>query len=125
MAEIHGGQIAARQLRQAGIDTVYGVVAGPMIEVRGHSSTSTANTRRSRSAQAMRRAQPGVASGASEAPPSIGAIAPAKGLAFGVSRGCGRTQPDVCGARLTSSHVTRRESSAARRTSEPSGGVCP
>ena len=33
MAEIHGGQIAARQLRAAGIDTVFGVVAGPMIEL--------------------------------------------------------------------------------------------
>ncbi len=33
MSEIHGGQIAARQLRAAGIDTIFGVVAGPMIEV--------------------------------------------------------------------------------------------
>ncbi len=33
MAEIDGGRIAARQLRRAGIDTVFGVVAGPMIEV--------------------------------------------------------------------------------------------
>ena len=33
MAEIHGGQIAARQLQKAGIDTLFGVVAGPMIEV--------------------------------------------------------------------------------------------
>ncbi len=33
MAEIHGGQIAGRQLRAAGIDTIFGVVAGPMIEV--------------------------------------------------------------------------------------------
>ena len=33
MAELHGGQIAARQLRAAGIDTIFGVVAGPMIEV--------------------------------------------------------------------------------------------
>ena len=33
MAEIHGGQITARQLRAAGIDTIFGVVAGPMIEV--------------------------------------------------------------------------------------------
>ncbi|MBW2242745.1 MAG: thiamine pyrophosphate-binding protein [Deltaproteobacteria bacterium] len=33
MAEIHGGQIAARQLQLAGIDTLFGVVAGPMIEV--------------------------------------------------------------------------------------------
>ena len=33
MAEIDGGRIAARQLRAAGIDTVFGVVAGPMIEL--------------------------------------------------------------------------------------------
>jgi thiamine pyrophosphate-dependent acetolactate synthase large subunit-like protein len=33
MSVIHGGQIAARQLRAAGIDTVFGVVAGPMIEL--------------------------------------------------------------------------------------------
>ena len=33
MADIHGGQIAARQLAAAGIDTIFGVVAGPMIEV--------------------------------------------------------------------------------------------
>ena len=33
MAEIHGGQIAARQLAAAGIGTVFGVVAGPMIEL--------------------------------------------------------------------------------------------
>jgi thiamine pyrophosphate-dependent acetolactate synthase large subunit-like protein len=33
MAEIDGGRIAAQQLRTAGIDTVFGVVAGPMIEV--------------------------------------------------------------------------------------------
>jgi thiamine pyrophosphate-dependent acetolactate synthase large subunit-like protein len=33
MAEIQGGQIAARQLRALGIDTLFGVVAGPMIEV--------------------------------------------------------------------------------------------
>jgi len=33
MAEIHGGQIVARQLRAAGIDTLFGVVAGPMIEL--------------------------------------------------------------------------------------------
>ena len=33
MAEIQGGQIAARQLRTLGIDTIFGVVAGPMIEV--------------------------------------------------------------------------------------------
>ncbi len=33
MAEIHGGRAAARQLRAAGIDTIFGVVAGPMIEL--------------------------------------------------------------------------------------------
>lgn len=33
MAEINGGQIVAKQLRRAGIDTAFGVVAGPMIEV--------------------------------------------------------------------------------------------
>ncbi len=33
MAEIHGGQIAARQLMALGIDTLFGVVAGPMIEL--------------------------------------------------------------------------------------------
>lgn len=33
MAELHGGQIAARQLVAAGVDTVFGVVAGPMIEL--------------------------------------------------------------------------------------------
>ncbi|MGE3073033.1 MAG: thiamine pyrophosphate-binding protein [Dehalococcoidia bacterium] len=33
MAEVNGGRIAARQLKQAGIDTAFGVVAGPMIEV--------------------------------------------------------------------------------------------
>ena len=32
-AEIDGGRIAARQLRAAGIDTLFGVVAGPMIQV--------------------------------------------------------------------------------------------
>lgn len=32
MAKWNGGQIAARQLAAAGIDTVFGVVAGPMIE---------------------------------------------------------------------------------------------
>jgi thiamine pyrophosphate-dependent acetolactate synthase large subunit-like protein len=31
--EIDGGRIAARQLRAAGIDTVFGVVAGPMIQL--------------------------------------------------------------------------------------------
>ena len=35
MAEINGGQAAARQLRAAGIDTLFGVVAGPMIELYG------------------------------------------------------------------------------------------
>ncbi len=33
MAEVNGGVLAARQLKQAGIDTAFGVVAGPMIEV--------------------------------------------------------------------------------------------
>ena len=33
MKELHGGQIAARQLSAAGVDTLFGVVAGPMIEV--------------------------------------------------------------------------------------------
>jgi thiamine pyrophosphate-dependent acetolactate synthase large subunit-like protein len=33
MSEIHGGRIAARQLKAAGVDTIFGVVAGPMIEV--------------------------------------------------------------------------------------------
>ena len=33
MAEIDGGRIAARQLVAAGIDTLFGVVAGPMIEL--------------------------------------------------------------------------------------------
>ena len=33
MAMINGGQVAGRQLARAGIDTVFGVVAGPMIEV--------------------------------------------------------------------------------------------
>lgn len=33
MAEINGGQLAARQLVRSGIDTLFGVVAGPMIEV--------------------------------------------------------------------------------------------
>jgi thiamine pyrophosphate-dependent acetolactate synthase large subunit-like protein len=33
MAEIHGGRITARQLKAAGIDTLFGVVAGPMIEL--------------------------------------------------------------------------------------------
>ena len=33
MAELNGGQLAAKQLKRAGIDTAFGVVAGPMIEV--------------------------------------------------------------------------------------------
>ncbi len=33
MAEIDGGRITARQLRAAGVDTLFGVVAGPMIEL--------------------------------------------------------------------------------------------
>ena len=33
MTEIDGGRIAAKQLVAAGIDTVFGVVAGPMIEL--------------------------------------------------------------------------------------------
>ncbi len=33
MADVNGGQLAARQLAAAGIDAVFGVVAGPMIEV--------------------------------------------------------------------------------------------
>jgi thiamine pyrophosphate-dependent acetolactate synthase large subunit-like protein len=33
MAELNGGQLAARQLAAAGIDTIFCVVAGPMIEV--------------------------------------------------------------------------------------------
>jgi thiamine pyrophosphate-dependent acetolactate synthase large subunit-like protein len=33
MAEVNGGQLAARQLAAEGIDTIFGVVAGPMIEV--------------------------------------------------------------------------------------------
>ena len=33
MAEWNGGQLTARQLACAGIDTIFGVVAGPMIEV--------------------------------------------------------------------------------------------
>jgi thiamine pyrophosphate-dependent acetolactate synthase large subunit-like protein len=33
VAEIDGGRIAARQLKAAGIDTIFGVVAGPMIEL--------------------------------------------------------------------------------------------
>ncbi len=33
MAELNGGQIVAKQLKRAGIDTIFGIVAGPMIEV--------------------------------------------------------------------------------------------
>jgi thiamine pyrophosphate-dependent acetolactate synthase large subunit-like protein len=33
MSEVNGGRIVARQLKAAGIDTIFGVVAGPMIEV--------------------------------------------------------------------------------------------
>ena len=33
MAELNGGQIVARQLQAAGIDTIFGVVGGPMIQV--------------------------------------------------------------------------------------------
>lgn len=33
MAEVNGGVLVARQLKHAGIDTAFGVVAGPMIEV--------------------------------------------------------------------------------------------
>ena len=33
MADIDGGRITARQLKAAGVDTLFGVVAGPMIEV--------------------------------------------------------------------------------------------
>ncbi|HWO93156.1 MAG TPA: thiamine pyrophosphate-binding protein, partial [Dehalococcoidia bacterium] len=32
MAELNGGQLIAKQLAQAGIDTVFGVVAGPMLQ---------------------------------------------------------------------------------------------
>ena len=33
MSEINGGRVVAEQLKRAGIDTAFGVVAGPMIEV--------------------------------------------------------------------------------------------
>ncbi len=33
MAEIDGGRLVARQLKAAGIDVLFGVVAGPMIEI--------------------------------------------------------------------------------------------
>ena len=33
MAELNGGQIAAKQLKAAGIDTIFGVVAGPTIQI--------------------------------------------------------------------------------------------
>jgi thiamine pyrophosphate-dependent acetolactate synthase large subunit-like protein len=35
VAEINGGQLVARQLKADGIDTVFGVVAGPMLQVFG------------------------------------------------------------------------------------------
>ena len=38
MAEINGGQITARQLQAAGIDTLFGVVAGPTIEIMSGAS---------------------------------------------------------------------------------------
>ncbi len=33
MAQVHGGVLAARQLKRSGVDTLFGVVAGPMIEL--------------------------------------------------------------------------------------------
>jgi thiamine pyrophosphate-dependent acetolactate synthase large subunit-like protein len=33
MTELHGGDLAARQLMRSGVDTLFGVVAGPMIEL--------------------------------------------------------------------------------------------
>ena len=33
MAQVNGGVLAARQLKRCGIDTLFGVVAGPMIEL--------------------------------------------------------------------------------------------
>jgi thiamine pyrophosphate-dependent acetolactate synthase large subunit-like protein len=33
MAEVNGGRLAARQIKAAGIDTIFGVVAGPTIEI--------------------------------------------------------------------------------------------
>ena len=33
MSEINGARIIAQQLKSEGIDTVFGIVAGPMIEV--------------------------------------------------------------------------------------------
>lgn len=33
MADVNVGQTTARQVKAAGIDTVFGIVAGPMIEV--------------------------------------------------------------------------------------------
>lgn len=39
MTKISGGQLAARQLRMAGIDSVFGVVAGPMIETLAAAGT--------------------------------------------------------------------------------------
>ena len=32
MADLNGGQLAARQLQLSGVDTIFGVVAGPTIE---------------------------------------------------------------------------------------------
>ena len=32
MSEVNGGQLVGRQLKRAGIDVAFGVVAGPMIE---------------------------------------------------------------------------------------------
>ena len=33
MVQVNGGVLAARQLKRSGIDTLFGVVAGPMIEL--------------------------------------------------------------------------------------------
>ncbi len=33
MAQVDGGVLAARQLKHCGIDTLFGVVAGPMIQL--------------------------------------------------------------------------------------------
>ena len=33
MSEIDGGRLAARQLKAAGIDTIFGVVAGPTVQI--------------------------------------------------------------------------------------------
>ena len=32
MADLNGGQLAARQLQLSGVDTIFGVVAGPTVE---------------------------------------------------------------------------------------------